>query len=327
MDFLTYRFPGKEVVRQIGVLNEISPNEATEGFVFSNFEATVFYGFEENVDFTKEAIVFHSLHEKPYVYTSREYLLQAHSFLNGIQQLGLDKAVFSRIKNRPFPINQAEELFNELCVTYPKACVYLISSKLLGTWIGATPEVLLEIHNDQLFTMALAGTKKSNTSNDWGGKEIKEQAYVTSFIEENLKRLHVQEIEIQGPYDYQAGPVTHLRTDICGVLENLPAINLVKGLHPTPAVSGLPQKAAIELISSVEYHNRMLYTGVVGWIGTTHTRLFVNLRCAQLQEKEAFLYLGGGFTAESIPELELDETENKSKTLIACMEKILRKKA
>jgi isochorismate synthase len=51
----------------------------------------------------------------------------------------------------------------------------------------------------------------------------------------------------------------------------------------------------------------------------------VNLRCAQLQENEAFLYLGGGFTVESIPELELDETENKSKTLIACMEKILRK--
>jgi isochorismate synthase len=69
----------------------------------------------------------------------------------------------------------------------------------------------------------------------------------------------------------------------------------------------------------------MLYTGIVGWLGKEHTRLFVNLRCAQLQENEAFLYLGGGFTTESIPELELDETENKSKTLIACMEKILRK--
>jgi isochorismate synthase len=327
MDFLTYRFPGKEVVRQAGYLKEILPNESTEAFVFSNFEATVFYGFEEQLDFPTETILYHSLPEKPYVYTTREYLLQAHSFLNGIQQLGLDKAVFSRIKNRTFPIHHAEELFNELCVTYPKACVYLVSSELLGTWIGATPEVLVEIHNDQLFTMSLAGTKKSNANKDWGGKEIKEQAYVTSFIEENLKRLNVQEIEIQGPYDYQAGPVTHLKTDICGVSKNIPAIHLVKGLHPTPAVSGLPQKTAMELIASVEYHQRMLYTGVVGWIGKEHTRLFVNLRCAQLQEKEAFLYLGGGFTTESIPELELDETENKSKTLIVCMEKILRKKA
>ena len=228
MDFLTYRFPGKEVVRQSGVLKEMIPNEATEAFVFSNFEATVFYGFVSHPEVSKQTNYFHSLHEKPYVYTTREYLLQAHSFLNGIQQLALDKAVFSRVKSKSFPIEQAENLFHELCATYPKACVYLVSSELLGTWIGATPEILLEIHQGQLFTMSLAGTKKSNATNEWGGKEIKEQAYVTSFIEENLKRLNVQEIEIQGPYDYQAGPVTHLRTDISGVASSIPAINLVK---------------------------------------------------------------------------------------------------
>ena len=327
MDFLTYRFPGKELIRQRGVLKEITPTENTEGFVFSNFEANVFYGFQvaEN-NFTSALTSYKSLTEKPYVYTTREYLLQAHSFLNGIQQLGLDKAVFSRVKSRIFPLSEAENLFHELCQTYPKACVYLLSSELLGTWIGATPEILVEIHQGQLFTMALAGTKKSNTKEEgWGGKEMKEQAYVTAFVEEKLKRLNVRSLEVLGPYDYQAGPVTHLRTDICGVAENIPTIDIVKGLHPTPAVSGLPQREAMELISSVEYHHRMLYTGIVGWLGKEHTRLFVNLRCAQLQENEAFLYLGGGFTTESIPELELDETENKSKTLIACMEKILRK--
>jgi len=325
MDFLTYRFPGKEVIRQTGALKEIIPTENTEGFIFSNFEATVFYSFQPNADHSNEIVDFHYFSEKPYVYTTREYLLQAHSFLNGIQQLGLDKAVFSRIKNRKFPITEAENLFLELCQTYPKACVYLMSSELLGTWIGATPEILVEIHQDQLFTMALAGTKKSSEKEGWGEKERKEQAYVTAFVEENLKRLNVQSLEIVGPYDYQAGPVTHLRTDICGISENISTIDIVKGLHPTPAVSGLPQKEAMELISSVEYHQRMLYTGIVGWLGKEHTRLFVNLRCAQLQENEAFLYLGGGFTIDSIPELELDETENKSKTLIACMEKILRK--
>lgn len=325
MDFLTYRFPGKEVVRQAGKLSEIIPDENTEGFIFSNFEANEFYGFHVQEKEYNGFPNFHTLLDRPYVYTTREYLLQAHSFLNGIQQIGLDKAVFSRIKNRTFPIEQAENLFNELCQTYPKACVYLISSSILGTWIGATPEILLEIHEGQLFTMSLAGTKKSNSNDTWGDKELKEQAYVTSFIEQNLTQLNVKEIEVQGPYDYEAGPVTHLRTDISGTSEGISTIEIIKGLHPTPAVSGLPQQAAMELISSVEYHHRMLYTGIVGYLGKNHTRLFVNLRCAQLQEKEAFLYLGGGFTKDSIPELELDETENKSKTLIACMEKILRK--
>lgn len=326
MDFLMYRFPGKDVVKQVGLLKEIIPNENSEGFIFSNFEATVFYGFHsdenENSEFQFNA---HILKEKPYVYTTREYLLQAHSFLNGIQQLGLDKAVFSRVKSRSFPIRLTENLFEELCNSYPKACVYLLSSELLGTWIGATPEILVEIHQGQLFTMSLAGTRKSIQNEAWGDKEIKEQAYVTSFIEENLKQIQVKELEIQGPYDFEAGPVTHLRTDISGSSEGIPAIDIVRKLHPTPAVSGLPQQTAMELISSVEYHHRMLYTGIVGWIGKEHTKLFVNLRCAQLQEDEAFLYLGGGFTIDSIPEMELDETENKSKTLIACMERILRK--
>lgn len=325
MDFLTYRFPGKEVIRQVGTLSEVIPDEETEGFIFSNFEANVFYGFQTIEEEYKGLLPLHVLNDRPYVYTTREYLLQAHSFLNGIQQIGLDKAVFSRIKSRTFPIDQAENLFHELCKTYPKACVYLLSSQMLGTWIGATPEILLEIHQGQLFTMALAGTKKSNSTDIWGQKELKEQAYVTSFIEQNLNRLKIKDLEIQGPYDYEAGPVTHLRTDISGTSEGISNVEIIKGLHPTPAVSGLPQQAAMELISSVEYHHRMLYTGIVGWLGKEHTRLYVNLRCAQLQENEAFLYLGGGFTKDSIPELELDETENKSKTLIACMEKILRK--
>jgi len=326
MDFLTYRFPGKEIIRQTGVLKEIIPNADTEGFIFSNFEASVFYGFDVEENFYSYPFnSFKSFSEKPYVYTTREYLLQAHSFLNGIQQFGLKKAVLSRIKSKTFPISQAENLFHELCETYPKACVYLLSSEMLGTWVGATPEILLEIHQGQLFTMSLAGTKKSNSTKDWGDKERNEQAFVTTFIEENLKRLGVKAMEVQGPYDFQAGPVTHLRTDICGESGEIPSVHIVKALHPTPAVSGLPQKEAMELISSVEYHHRMLYTGVVGWLGKEHTRLFVNLRCAQLQENESFLYVGGGFTIDSIPELELDETENKSKTLIACMEKILRK--
>jgi isochorismate synthase len=326
MDFLMYRFPGKEVERKTGMLREVKPTENLEGFIFSNFEATVFYNFQpESENESEFHFKVHALLDKPYVYTTREYLLQAHSFLNGIHQLDLDKAVFSRIKNKTFPIIQAENLFKELCNSYPKACVYLLSSELLGTWIGATPEILVEIHQGQLFTMSLAGTKKTNTAVEWGGKEVKEQAYVTSFIEENLKCLQVKNIEVQGPYDYEAGPVTHLRTDISGSSEGIPPIDIVRKLHPTPAVSGLPQQAAMELISSVEYHHRMLYTGIVGYIGKEHTKLYVNLRCAQLQENEAYLYLGGGFTSESIPELELDETENKSKTLIACMERIIRK--
>ena len=83
--------------------------------------------------------------------------------------------------------------------------------------------------------------------------------------------------------------------------------------------AGLPQKEAIELIDSIEEHKRSLYAGCIGVLGD-RTDLFVNLRCAQLIENEYFLYLGGGFTKDSIAKKEWQETENKSRTLLDILE-------
>ena len=51
-------------------------------------------------------------------------------------------------------------------------------------------------------------------------------------------------------------------------------------------------------------------------------QIYVNLRCCQIQNGAAYLYLGGGFTKDSIPELEWQETENKSKTLLNILQKL-----
>ena len=319
-DFLTYRFPGKEIVQQIGEIEEVVLTDELEGFIFSDFTAQHFYKFNSTQENLSIPTGFHIHGIKPYVYTTREYLLQAHSFLNGIAQFQLDKAVFSRIKPYPFPIDKAHNLFKKLCETYPKALVYLVSSRKLGTWIAATPEILLEAHKSFVFTISLAGTKKASQNTEpWGDKEKNEQQLVTDFIESQLQKVGAEQIELNGPYDYQAGPVTHLRTDLSAYLSSGKLTEIIKALHPTPAVSGVPRVAALNLISSVEAHDRFLYTGIVGLLGKTDATLYVNLRCAQLQNDTAYLYLGGGYTLQSIPELELDETENKSKTLISCM--------
>lgn len=319
-DFLTYRFPGKEIVQQTGEIEEVVLTDELEGFIFSDFTTNHFYKFNPTQEYLIIPTEFHIHDTKPYVYTTREYLLQAHSFLNGIAQFQLDKAVFSRIKPYSFPIDKAYNLFEKLCETYPKALVYLVSSRKLGTWIAATPEILLEAHKSFVFTMSLAGTKKASQNTEpWGDKEKNEQQLVTDFIESQLQKVGAEQIELNGPYDFQAGPVTHLRTDLSAYLSSGKLTEIIKALHPTPAVSGVPRDKALNLISSVEAHDRFLYTGIVGLFSKTDATLYVNLRCAQLQTDTAYLYLGGGFTPQSIPELELDETENKSKTLISCM--------
>lgn len=316
-DYLLYRYPGSEIISNEGTLEKSDFENLKDGFIFTDFLKENCYIFKENV--STNNFENHFDEEKPYVFTKNEYLNQATSFLNCIQQLHLGKAVFSRIKTTLFDTNKTLALFNELCDKYPNALVYLVSSKLLGTWIGASPEVLLEAHDDYLFTMSLAGTKKVNEETEWTEKEIIEQELVTDFIADELKKMQVDSLEIIGPYDFEAGPVEHLRTDICAQISAISPLDIAYKLHPTPAVSGLPRAEAISLIQTLETHNRGLYTGMIGLISSDSARLFVNLRCAQIQEKNTYLYIGGGFTAQSIPEMEWEETENKSQTLLNVM--------
>jgi isochorismate synthase len=55
---------------------------------------------------------------------------------------------------------------------------------------------------------------------------------------------------------------------------------------------------------------------MIGELQAEELNVYVNLRCGQIIGDELYLYLGGGFTAESDPEKEWEETENKSKTLL-----------
>lgn len=316
-DLLKYRFPGDEIISKSGKLKATDRNEIREGFIFTDFSTSSCFLFEESE--IQEVPEFHFKAEQPYTFTQREYLQQAHAFLNGIHQMNLGKAVFSRVKSTSFDGNRAIELFDTLCHIYPDALVYLLSSELMGTWVGASPEVLLEAHDNYLFTMSLAGTKKWETD-DWSEKEIIEQELVTDFIVDQLKDLQVDSIESIGPYDFHAGPVIHLRSDVSAEMTGITPAQIALKLHPTPAVSGIPRPQAMALIGSTETHDRGLYTGMFGLISEKSAQLFVNLRCAQLQEHKAYLYLGGGFTAQSIPESEWQETENKSRTLLNVME-------
>jgi isochorismate synthase len=320
ISLLTYRFPNKEIETCFGNFKETIPSEIEKGFIVSNFDGSKCFVFEER-DKNNEPIAFFEGQKKPYVMTAREYYLQAHELLNGLNLMQMEKAVFTRVKSVPFSIHEAEKLFQILCSTYPAAFVYLFSDKKLGTWIGASPEILVEAHKGFAFTTALAGTKLFK-EDEWGEKEIHEQAVVTDYIVSVSKRLKLKNIETQGPYDFQAGPITHLKTDISVDLNSVLAWDFARKLHPTPAVSGVPKNQAISLIESVEPHDRELYTGMIGFVSPESTKIYVNLRCAQLFEKQAYLYLGGGYTMQSIPELEWVETENKSKTLLQCIQKI-----
>lgn len=244
-------------------------------------------------------------------FSKENYLKTCHFFIENLKQHRFQKLIFSRIKFVE-KIKNLNEKFLQLCEKYPTAFVYL--THFDGeTWLGASPERLLQIENRSLKTVALAGTKAVAEPRNWTEKEQKEHQLVVDYIADSL---HDFPLEIGETHTIQLGEIQHLKTSILADLPTNPNVqNIIQKLHPTPAVCGIPKAEAMKFILQNEGYDRCFYTGYFGLVSPEKTDIFVNLRCAQLYENHTAIYVGGGLLAESIAENEWDETMWKAQAL------------
>ena len=255
-------------------------------------------------------------------FSKDEYLDTTNELIQHIKEGCFEKVVMSRIK---FVANQHKdlyELFLKLKVTYPNAFVYLFNIPNHGCWMGASPELLMQV-NGSCKTVALAGTKSIDEQGmnqiGWATKERNEQAIIERYIEKNLL-LQKYPFKKKGPFTVKAGNVMHLKSEYYFQTED-EVDYLAKLFHPTPAICGTPTDKARAFIRHIELHNRDYYTGYLGPVGINDERsLFVNLRCMQIFDQEMALYVGGGITSDSMASKEWDETELKARTLLAVLE-------
>ena len=313
---LHYRIPGHELVTCHGQFHPIPMDETPRGFIVSNADGEKRFVFKTN---PARPFVVQS-QNPPHQAKKSEYIMAVDRITEGIHNSKLKKVVYSRVIKRALKQSKRFSYFERLMQTYPQAFVYYFEDENLGSWVGATPEILLRRIESHCFVMSLAGTKKANEHRAWTEKEEIEQTLVTDFILEGINGLALGEVEVDGPYAHQAGPVEHLRTDITFNIDSQREMQLIQQLHPTPAVCGLPRNMAKQAYEAMEIHRRELYTGYIGVFDEQQTHCYVNLRCAKLIDDELFAYVGGGITDESVPELEWIETENKSKTLFDLLE-------
>jgi len=226
------------------------------------------------------------------------------------------KIVCSRYVEKEYQKESVGVIYEHLVQSYPEAFVYFWSHPKMGTWMGATPEKLVKIKDTSFSTMSLAGTQLHALTIQWGAKEKAEQEIVTSFIKKRLKPL-VSKLEVSKAFTKRAGHLAHICTEINGNLSGKNTVkDLIFSLHPTPAVAGVPRPISIEFIKKNEGYNRSFYTGFIGEINrNSETELYVNLRCMQLNNGMAKLFVGGGITKDSVPEREWRETVEKTAVL------------
>jgi len=229
-----------------------------------------------------------------------------------------DKIVLSRKQVLEIDTIDLIEIYQKLVINYPSAYVYFWYHPVTGIWMGATPEVLLSIENEQFKIMSLASTQEYKGDLDvvWNAKEIEEHQIVTDYI---VLKLETKDLEISEAYTVKAGSLVHLRADISGRISSsdFDLKKMIQVLHPTPAICGMPKELAKEFILKNENYHREYYTGFLGEINDKTIDLFVNLRCMKLDtnQKQVSLYIGGGITKDSNAELEWEETVAKSKVM------------
>ena len=230
------------------------------------------------------------------------------------------KIVLSRTATKELPQKFSPlKTFYDACNNYPRMFIYLVHTPETGTWLGSTPEALLRGAGNKWRTVALAGTQpiiNEVVPTEWNGKNREEQAMVTNYIRDVLRKFG-KNVKEEGPYTARAGQLIHLKTDFSCVLKNNEHLGeILQALHPTPAVCGLPKKETYNYILNQEGYDRKYYSGFIGWLDPSGcTDIYVNLRCMELTEKEAIMYAGGGILPSSVCESEWDETVNKLNTM------------
>ncbi|MBZ4033463.1 isochorismate synthase [Flavobacterium sp. 17A] len=339
LPFVLYSKPNTDryigILQKNNTLHQVS-DYSEKGFVFASFDEKQLILIPENeseiVTSEKIATSFEPIEIDDLNFDAEAKFQYEYLVAQGIQAIKNEefkKVVLSRSEEVSLAEFDFIETFQHLVQLYPATFCYCFFHPKIGLWMGATPEKLLKANENAFETMALAGTQKDNKETEivWQQKEKDEQQFVTDFIVKRLREFTAS-VVVSEPYSLKAGSIWHIKTDISGVLkENSTLEEVIDTLHPTPAVCGLPKKKSKTFILENENYDRTFYTGFLGELNSTFagenasSDLFVNLRCMQIQEEKAILYMGCGITKESIPEKEWEESVNKSMT----MKRVLKK--
>ena len=241
-------------------------------------------------------------------------------FIRPLRNKTFGKLVLSRSQSlkRETSFSPADAFYKAIG-SYPYSYVYLCHTPQTGTWLGCTPEIILSGENGEWQTVALAGTQPlqdGELPTDWDDKNREEQAIVAGYIRTQLHTLGIKPIESE-PHPIRAGALSHLKSDFSfSIPDNKKLGDLLKRLHPTPAVCGFPKEESYRFILENEGYDRRYYSGFIGWLEPEkRSDLYVNLRCMHIHSDFFTLYAGGGLLASSDPESEWQETEAKMQTM------------
>lgn len=258
------------------------------------------------------------------------YLAAVGAARDAVRAGSLTKAVIAR----PIQVSADQPISVHAVLRRLKATFSSSYRFSLNGFIGASPELLVEVDGATVRSHPLAGTTPRTGDVDNDARLAAElQASTKNQIEHRvvIDDVHDRLLKFVSYLDEEPEPsivtvanVQHLGTRLEGMLSQpTPSvIDLVRALCPTPALGGHPRGEAIELIERVEGFERGVYGGSVGWVDAHGNGTWaVAIRCAEFaaDRRSARLVAGGGIVADSEPHAELAETQAKFQAMLSAI--------
>ncbi len=212
------------------------------------------------------------------------------------------------------------EILKRLKKNHPNTCRYVWKRNSNDILFGASPEKLFSFTKPNLTLEALAGTISSNSDFKTllkSNKDLKEHNYVTKYLIKCLEVLKIKNFKKSDIKVNSFGDISHLQTLIICKVENICPFELLKNLHPSPAVCGYPKNAALDWINTLESFHRGNYASPMGWVDSSGNASFLlAIRGARYIEENIEFTAGSGIVSGSVLEKEIDEIKLKFESIV-----------
>ena len=228
-------------------------------------------------------------------------------------------------------------LYRALRRTNPSPYMYFLDFGGFAV-AGSSPEILVRVQDGEVTIRPIAGTRKRGATPTRDAelaaelmsdpKELAEHLMLLDLGRNDVGRVaKIGTVKVTDKFflEYYSH-VMHIVSNVVGVLD--PKYDFVDALSagfPAGTVSGAPKVRAMEIIDELESSRRGIYGGCVGYFGADGTMdTCIVLRTAILKDGKLYVQAGAGIVADSQPELEQMECENKARALFSAAEEALR---
>jgi len=200
--------------------------------------------------------------------------------------------------------------------------------------VGSSPEILVRLEGDTVTARPIAGTRPRGKSREQDvalaeelladPKELAEHVQLMDLGRNDVGRVaqtgsvRVTDNMVIERYSH----VMHIVSNVEGKLKpGMDAIDVLKATFPAGTVSGAPKVRAMEIIDELEPSKRGIYAGAVGYLGFNGDMdVAIAIRTAVIKDQTLYVQAGAGIVADSVPESEWTETQNKARAVIRAAE-------